>query len=316
MKISARTSGRIYPERRAGLWNNRVVLVTIGGRRFTIPAECPCCGATPDTELAIPLTRVPGRAVAADSAHELIFPYCRHCTGHTAAWEHAGVVPAGVMLGGIIAAIGLGLAVHPLAGAAAFGVALPAAWFLRQSQRATAKQRQRPSCAGPGRALAYLGWSGSESAFELESHAYAARFAEHNQAVLSSPSPQLTRLLDANRVARLAVPTPAQAVLTVPPPATAAEWVTRIEAAPGAVARRTTLTRALDALHEAADREAVIGAAAGLELAPLIDELGGLGPSAARAVLVRAIAGVSADNIPEELQRAVLRELDRRAQAL
>lgn len=292
------------------------VLVELAARRFTIPLECPCCGAAPDTELAIPLTRVPERRIAADSALELVFPYCTRCVGHLAGWEAAASVPTGVALAAIVAAAVLGIAVHPAIGAAVLALAVPAAYVLYRARRSAARAAMGPSCAGPGRAVAYLGWSGSDSAFELESHAYAARFAEHNQAIVANQSPQLARLLEGNRIARLAVPTPAAAVHTVPPPATVTDWIGRIEGAAGAVARRHTLQRALDALHEPRDRQQVIAAAAQREVAPVIAEVEGLSRLAARGRLQRAIEAARADNLPEELQTAVLRDLDTRWRAL
>ncbi|MEO8699031.1 MAG: hypothetical protein ABI867_03275 [Kofleriaceae bacterium] len=292
------------------------MLVEVNARRFTIPFECPCCGAAPDAEMAIHLTRLPGRTVAPESARELAFPYCQRCIAHVTAWEAAGVVPAGVMLGGIIAGVVVGIAVHPGVGAGVLVAAAPAAWFLRQSNRAAAKRSLGPSCACPGRALAYLGWSGAESSFEFESHTYAARFAEQNPAITPNKSTQLQRLLEGHRVARLAVPTPAAAVHTVPPPATVADWIARIDGSNGAIARRTVLQRALDGLHDDRDRQQVIAAATRLELAPVFEEVEGLSPIAAKGRLQHAIEGVRADNIPEELQISVLGQLELRARSL
>jgi hypothetical protein len=292
------------------------VLVEVNTRRFTIPFECPCCGAAPDAEMAIHLTRLPARTVAPESARELAFPYCQRCIAHLTAWESAGVAPAGVMLGGIIAGVVVGIAVHVAAGGAVLVAAAPLAWVLRQSRRTAARKAMGPSCACPGRALAYLGWSGGSSTFDFESHTYAARFAEQNPTVVTNKSAQLDRLLEGHRVARLAVPTPAAAVHTVPPPATVTDWIGRLEAARGAVARRTMLQRALDGLHDEQDRQQALAAAARLELAPVLEELDGLSPIAAKGRLQHAIERFRADNIPEELQTSVVRQLETRARSL
>ena len=288
------------------------MLVQLATRRFAVPMECPCCGAAPDTEIPIPLTRTPDHRIATESARELAFPYCKRCVTHVTAWEQASALPAAVVLGGIIGAIVLAIAVDIVVGVIALVLAAPAAWLVFRQRRSVAKSTMGPSCAAPTRALAYLGWSGAESSFELESHAYAAKLAEHNQPLLAHPSAQLTRLLEGHRVARLAVPTPAAAVQTIPPPATVQDWINRIQSAPGAVARRVTLSRALDGLHEARERGEVLAAAATIELAPYFDEVEGMSSIAAKTRLQRAIDAVRADNMPEDLQATVLRELDAR----
>jgi len=287
------------------------MLVQVAARKFVVPFECPCCGAAPDTEIAVHLTREPGRRVATETARALAFPYCQRCVAHLTAWESAGVLPVGVAVLGIIAGGVLAIATHPLVGLV-FAPALPVAWYLRRSRQTRAKASCGPSCASPGRALGYLGWSGAESAFMFESHTYAARFAEQNTGVLSSPTPQLRRLLEGHRVARLAVPTPAAAVQVIPPPATVSDWIGRIDSSKGAVARRNMLQRALDGLHEPRERQEAIDAASKIELTPILAEVEGLSAIAAKGRLQRAIDEVRADNMPEELQAAVLRELDGR----
>jgi hypothetical protein len=242
----------------------------------------------------------------------MLFPYCQRCVAHLTAWEASGGSAIVVLFGGIIAAVIAGIVIHWIPAVVLAALALPAAWVVWNARRTGAKAACGESCAGPGRALAYLGWSGSESVFDLDSHTYAARFAEQNQAILANTSPQLAKLLEHNRVARLAVPTPAAAVPALPPPASVADWVARIEAGKGAVGRRNTLQRALDALHDKKDRQQVIDAAARFELAPVIEEVEGMAAHAARVRLQRAIDGFRADNIPEELQATVLRELDTR----
>ena len=68
------------------------------------------------------------------------------------------------------------------------------------------------------------------------------------------------------------MPTPAASVV-VPPPATLADWIAKLDAAVGSVSRRATLARALDALTDLAERQRVIMTATELEVAPLVAEL-------------------------------------------
>ncbi len=291
------------------------MLVEVNARRFAIPHECPCCGAMPDTELAIPLTTVPDRTVADDTARSLLLPYCHRCVGHVIRWEAAGVASAGIMLAGLIAGIAFALTIHVAVGAGAAIIAIPLAVASRQVRRGKAKAACGESCVGPGRAVAYLGWSGTTTAFDLESHAYTARFAEANPSLVSSPSPSLKKLLEGHRVARLAVPTPAASVV-VPPPATLADWIAKLEASIGSVSRRATLARGLDALTDLAERQRVIMTATQLEVAPLVASLEGLDVPQQRQQLQRAIDEVRADNIPEALQVAILFDLEGRLRSL
>ncbi len=285
------------------------MLVEVNSRRFALPHECPCCGAVPDAELAIALTAIPNRPLATDTARSILFPYCQRCIGHVTRWEAAGVASAGVMLVGLIAGIALALTVHLGVGIGVAAVAAPIAYAAREVRRRKAKAGCGESCVGPGRAVTYLGWSGSTSGFDFDSHAYTARFAEANPTNVASPSPALSKLLEGHRVARLAVPTPAASVV-VPPPATLADWVAKLEASVGAVSRRATLARALDALTDLAERQLVIMKAKDLEIAAL--DLAGLDPLQQRQRIEGAIAEVRADNIPEALQVAILYDLENR----
>jgi hypothetical protein len=302
--------------RRSGVGSpgdNRQVLVEVSSRRFAIPPECPCCGALPDTELAVPLTAQPGRPVAPDTARSVMMPYCQRCVGHSTRWEAAGVASAAIMLAGIVGGIVLALTVHLVAGLAAVVVAAPLAYVARQVRRNKAKAACGESCAGPGRAVAYLGWSGTTSVFEFDSHTYTARFAEANPKLIANASSSLAKLVEGHRVARLAVPTPAASVV-VPPPATVHDWIAKLEASIGAVSRRTTLQRAIDVL-EHGERQLVIIEATKLELAPIHAELDGLDAPQQRQRLERAIEAVRADNMPEPLQVAVLYALEQELRA-
>lgn len=291
------------------------MLVEVSSRRFAIPHECPCCGAVPDTELAVALTATAARTPAADTARSLLVPYCGRCVDHLTRWESSGVASAGIMLVGLIAGIALALAVQPIAGIAVAVVAAPLAYVARRLRRGKARAACGPSCAGPGRAVSYLGWSGSTTAFEFESHAYTARFAEANPAIVTAASPALAKLLEGHRVARLAVPTPAASVV-VPPPATLDDWLAKLAGATGIVARRATLARALDALTDLAERQRMIVKATELEVAPLVADLEGLDLLQQQQRLQRAVDDIRADNIPEALQAAILYDLEGRLRQL
>ena len=292
------------------------VNVEVSSRTFAVPFECPCCGAVPDAEVTIPLTRG-GSVDRAQSARGIEFPYCKRCVAHSLQWESAGLVAAAVTLGGIVggvvvaAATKVGYGVILLAVAAASGAAI------RALKRSRAKAGLGPSCAAAGKAVTYFGWANAVSAFSFESPSYAARFAEQNAQILANASPQLRTLLEGFKIARLQVPTPAAPAGVVPPPLTVIEWITKIERAPGRVARRTALARALDMFPEPPARTQVLEAATREELAPYLRQLDASPDGASqRGLLDKAIAEVLADNLPEPLQRAVLAALEERARRL
>ena len=221
------------------------------------------------------------------------------------------------MLLGIVSALIVAIAVHLVIGVLIFIVAIPLAWMVRSSNRVKAKARCGPSCAAPGKALTYLGWTGNVSSFSFESPTYAARFAEHNARALINVSAQLKRLLEAHRVARLAVPTPAAAHMVVPPPPNTREWIARIEGQKGPIARRNALSRALEAVQDPSDRTLLVQAASRVELAAVLDKVERLGSAGAKkTVLLRAIEEIRWDNIPDELQEAELRQLEGRLRDL
>ena len=271
--------------------------VQVSARRFTVPFECPCCGAPPDSELRVPRAR--GAAVAADSASGLDVPYCSRCIRHAEAWDTAGVGSAAVLVVGVVALLVISLvAARPLLGLVALVASIPVALAVAGARRARAKAACTESCAGPGIALHYLGWNGTLTSLSFDSLTYAARFAEQNTgAVLETP--QLRKLLEGHRIARLQVPTPAAAVAVSAAP-TASEWRQKIEQAKGPVARRTAFTRAMDAVHDEADRKELVRVTAEREV---------VGVGTTRAELEAAIVAARADNIPEELQAAVVQQL-------
>jgi hypothetical protein len=271
--------------------------VQVSSRRFTIPFECPCCGAPPDAELRVPRAR--GAMVAADSATGLDVPYCSRCMRHAEAWDTAGVGSAAVLVLGVIAFVVLSLVVaRPLLGLVALVASIPVALGVAGARRRKAKAACSESCAAPGMAVHYVGWNGTLTSLSFDSLTYAARFAEQNPGTVLE-TPQLRKLLEGHRIARLQVPTPAAAVSVSAAP-TVTEWKQKIEQAKGPVARRTAFSRAWDAVHDDADRKELVRVAADAEVASV---------GTTRAEVEAAIAAVQADNLPEELQAAELKLL-------
>lgn len=285
------------------------VVVEVSSRRFDVPFECPCCGAEPDAEMAVPLARMAGHAASADSARELDFPYCERCLEHLTRWEAAGLVSAAVMLSGIVASVALAIAGQLLIGALVFVAAFVIASLQVTRRRRRARAACRPSCAGPGLAVAYFGWSGNTSAFSFRSPTYTARFAEHNAALLANQRAELRRLLEGHRVARLAVPTPATAA-PVPPPPDVRGWIARIEGATTRAARRHHVRLALGLLHDPADQQALVDAASRVDLAPALARLAQLRSAGRRDYVEQQMAAVRADNLPAPLQQAELALLE------
>jgi hypothetical protein len=221
------------------------------------------------------------------------------------------------MLFGIAVGVVVAAAWRVVLGLAVVGCAIPIALAVGRSRRARAKAGCGPACASPGIAVAYLGATVSGRMFAFESPTYTARFAEQNAARLSNASAQLRTLVEGHRIARLVVPTPAAAVTVVAPPPTADDWLARLEASPGRVACRNTLSRALEVIHEPDDRRRLIAAASRLELAPVLDRIDGRSSAAARRrQLEAAIADLRADNLTDELRDAAVRELEVRLAAL
>jgi len=61
-------------------------VVEVTSRTFALPSDCPCCGATPDSELLVALARSARDRAAPDSARSIDVPYCRTCVEHAAMW--------------------------------------------------------------------------------------------------------------------------------------------------------------------------------------------------------------------------------------
>jgi len=284
-------------------------IVEVASRRFAVPFQCPCCGAAPDAELAIPVTRTKGRTLAEDSAQRLDFPYCRRCLAHVESFQGAGVVSAGITLVGILAGVAVAVFVHVIAGLLMLLAALGVAYGLLMNRRSQAAAQCSPACPSADTAVTYFGWSGSSSTFAFRSPTYTARFAEDNTVKLVHASSGLRRLLEGHRVARLAVPTPA-ASMVVPPPRTGAEWLSRIEMAPTRSARHHDLLNALEMIQDATERKDLLRAATRAELATLRIRLEKLNATARITCLEQAIRAVAVDNVQPELQRAILAELE------
>lgn len=280
------------------------IVVEVNARRFAVPFECPCCGAAPDTQVAIPLTVETGHPVSPETAHALDFPYCLRCSEHVGHWDSTKNVETAIKVLGLLGGIALGLTVHWGVGLGVFVVAVAASVVVGRGRRARVKATCRESCATAEIAVHYLGWSGNASTLRFESHVYAARFAEQNDAKLVNVDPVLRKVMEGHKLARLAVPTPAAAVRTVPAAATVTDWLDRITSAPTRVARLDWLARALDAFGEGADRRALVEATAKLELAIVTDSQ----PQA----IQKAIVATRADNLPEELRDEVVRQLESR----
>jgi len=283
-------------------------VVEVSSRRFAVPFQCPCCGAAPDAELAVPITKTKGRDVSPSSAQRLDFPYCKRCLAHVTAWQGAGLVSTGLTLAGIVAGIAIALLAHVIAGLLLVVAAVVIAYALVTNRRAQAQAMCSHACPGADTAVTYLGWSGNTSAFAFRSPTYTARFAEDNTPKLVHASTALNRLLEGHRVARLAVPTPAS-TMTVPPPNTTSEWLARIEHAPTRVSRRHDFENAYEMVAEPAERKRLLEVATRAEIAPVKERLARAGASRAD-VIDTAMAQLAADNVPVELQKAVLAELE------
>jgi len=288
--------------------------VEIASRRFTVPLDCPCCGATPDTEIVVAIARSSHDRAHAESARGIDFPYCRHCVDHVGRWESAGVMSAGLIVIGLVAGAAVAAVSSVAIGVTAAAAGIVFAAVIATSRRAQARRAMRESCSSPGRAIAYLGWSGSASGFRFESISYAAKFAEQNSEKLVE-DPAIRKLLERYKLARIAVPTPATAV-AIPPPLDVADWIAKIAQTPGRVARRGAFARALEAFRETRERDLVVRAVAAIELAALLAPLEQLGTADKRRHLRTTIEQVRYDNIPDELQQEMLRDLEDRLSRL
>ncbi|MBA3499124.1 MAG: hypothetical protein M4D80_15935 [Myxococcota bacterium] len=293
---------------------NRIT-VEICSRTFVYPSECPCCGADPDGELPIPY-KASKRTIAEDTTREVLFPYCARCVEHVLVWEAGSMASALIMLTGIAGALAIGLSQNGLRGLAVFFAVISVAVFVTSIVQSRARSRCLPSCATGGRAVIFYGWSGSTTMFAFESATYTARFAEENANNLVSVGSLLRHLLEAHKVARLQVPTPARATRTVSPPRDLRQWIASLEQARTRVARRIQLCRALDVVIELDERAALVQIVSRAELVPLFERIEGAPAATQRRELQRALTDARADNLTSELRAAKLRELEHRLGSL
>ncbi len=288
--------------------------VEIRGRRFAVPLDCPCCGAAPDAEVVVPLAPEGRGRAASDSARAVDFPYCSSCIAHVSRWESAGLMSAGVIVLGVAAGIAGAVISGPALGLVLVVASLVLAIVLAAARRAQARHAMREACSSPGKAVKYFGWTGTASRFSFESMSYAAKFGEQNDSKLVE-DPKVRKLLDRYKLARIAVPTPAAAIAAIPPPLDVAEWMAKLAGMPGRIARRAALMRALEVLHEQRERDQVIRAVSAIELATLLAPLDRMTNPGERARhLEGALDRVRADNLPDELQEALLRDLEEKLQ--
>jgi hypothetical protein len=293
--------------RRSGVLDR--VSVEICSRTFSYPTECPCCGADPDAELPIAL-RASSRTLSEHSATRILFPYCSQCVEHVATWEAGSSTMAVVVLLGVFGGGVLAMSGSALHGGVVCGAALLVAVMITSIIRSRARAMCSSSCAHAGQSVIYYGWSGSTSTFAFASPTYTARFGEHNAADLVSVDDKLQKLLDAHEVARRQVTTSASPTRTVPLPFEPLAWLESVERQPSTVARRMVLTRALQVIQAASDREMLAEAVARAELAHVFERLANLPPYAKQRELRRVRAEIRADNLPDELRAVELRMLD------
>lgn len=284
------------------------IVVEICARSFVLPAECPCCGSDADAETTVSL-KPTRRHTAADSARQVGFPCCRRCLEHVAVADAASMQTAFVFLAGMVIGVVSGIVIDVQKGVFAFLCAVPVMWVLGSLGQRRAQSRCGPSCSTTRSAVTYLGWSGSTSAFSFASPTYTARFAEHNLERLVSVTGRVRALLEAHRVARAQVPTPAMASCHVPPPRTHAEWIERLQRVSGTVARRMALQRALAGSDVQHHRD-LVDAVCRVELEPVLRSRERLAAPGWRRELLQTLATVRADNIPAELRDAEVRVIE------
>jgi hypothetical protein len=282
-------------------------IVQVCSRTFEYPSDCPCCGSEPDGELAIPLSSS-HRTTSPDSARQQRFPYCTRCIAHVTAHDHARTISAVILLAGIGLAGVVGFGEDAIHGVFVLLGTTVLAILVGSIQLALARRRCTAGCASVERAVEYLGWSGATSSFRFASAVYTARFAEANASKLVSVEPELSRLLDGHARAREEVPTPAAPIRAITLH-TRAAWTVHFAGQPTALARRRALTRALNITFDLDERAALISMVAHSELDAMLANIDGMSEAMRRRRAQHAIDEVTADNLPDELREAMLREL-------
>jgi hypothetical protein len=180
------------------------------------------------------------------------------------------------------------------------------------------------------------------SSFEFASDRYGASFAADNVRKLVNVSRWLQKLLDARaeeiqlkveevspqqlalsspRISAAATPLRPDLEARVNKPQAVADvvldWISRIESYKGAEARRNALMRALTEITDPAAQHQLRVTACRIEVAAVLEKVDGLASYAAkRRHLEKAIATLKSDDIPDDQQADLLRELEARLREL
>lgn len=311
--------------------------VEVSAQKFGFEWECPCCGVPePDGQLSIGFTRRSGVKVIRHQTRRMDIPYCKSCLSHIRFWRVSRFVLS--VFGWLAVIIGLMISGRggAEAGAIAFVFLLGCGLGLMFLIRLAAKTRCKPSCVTLGPAAEYLGWSGSVSTFRFVSPRFASRFVKKNARSVVNLDPALRRIVSQGDAALPPQSQPEYSAYSSPQQqrATSASaaastdymresvdpvlnWINVIESFKGAVARRNALERALSELKDPAAQRQVILAASRIEVAAVLDKVDSLATAPAkRRHLLKAIEGIQADNIPDDLQAAELEQLHERIRSL
>jgi hypothetical protein len=169
--------------------------VDVSGAILRFPEECACCGACPDTDLAISASRSWGKRVIRTEEREWAVPYCARCLEHVRRSRDAGTFARAATVFSIaLAAItgyleawywGIGLAVGL--------IALTIFIYGRLLKRAESYSNH--DCVGLDYAISYGGWSGSLHSFEIASSKFARDFMLINERKLVNLSTKAANLL-------------------------------------------------------------------------------------------------------------------------
>lgn len=171
--------------------------VDLSGHSFAFPDECACCGGAPDCELTVSASRSHGTKVVHTESKSWDVPYCTGCIEHIRADEAAGSFARGSTVLAVLLGVLIGIGAGPYWGAAIgiLGVIGTIVVFGQLLRRARAKGST--GCVGLGRAVNYLGWSGTLHKFEITSRRFACNFMRANQNKLVNLSFEARTLLSA-----------------------------------------------------------------------------------------------------------------------
>jgi len=173
--------------------------VDVSGFRFAFPNECACCGATPDSVLAVSATRSRGNRVVHTETKQWEVPYCGRCIEHIRAIHAAHSLAKLLSFLSLLAGGIVGFAVSPFFGVSVGILALFGTVVLLSKQAGHIRAECGAySCVDAKEAIAYLGWQGTLHRFEISSQRFACHFMKANQSKLVNVSPEARRLLSAN----------------------------------------------------------------------------------------------------------------------